>query len=316
MVSQCAGRVGLTTTQWATLLARCGSSLSQSYLLSLDLKFRWILKKSKDSGDQNSGDQNLRILVIKLLNVGDPPGGQDWPSVSGPWFACSLHSSPLPNDWGRLCSLRWEPQQEGEDLHGICLASKGRRPGVAGKEHGWKCEIMLFLLRQQLVRSSLTTRESSTSRSGNPWDARYSPLRFGKWSYDNFSTTFKFDLKLPLFQHNLCFSTHPRKSLSSQTKPTSSSGAFHSDHGPTWSNFHRLPWAAPSWEAGAESAPSTAGSAPARAGAKATHLRGGGGWGQPTAYQRNQRAPLDNSAKLLEEPKDRIRGSLELVDFC
>ena len=198
MVSQHAGRAGLTTTQWATLLARCGSSLSQSYLLSLDLKFRWILKKSKDSGDQNSGDQNLRILVIKLLNVGDPPGGQDWPSVSGPWFACSLHSSPLPNDWGRLCSLRWEPQQEGEDLHGICLASKGRRPGVAGKEHGWKCEIMLFLLRQQLVRSSLTTRESSTSRSGNPWDARYSPLRFGKWSYDNFSTTFKFDLKLPI----------------------------------------------------------------------------------------------------------------------
>ena len=53
------------------------------------------------------------------------------------------------------------------------------------------------MLRQQLVRSSLTTRGSSTSQSGNPWDARSSPLRFGE-KYDNFSTTFKFDLMLPI----------------------------------------------------------------------------------------------------------------------
>ena len=64
------------------------------------------------------------------------------------------------------------------------------------KEYEWKLEI-LFLLRQQLVRSSLTTRGSSTSRSGNQWDERFSPLRFGQ-KYDNFPTTFGLHLMLSI----------------------------------------------------------------------------------------------------------------------
>ena len=50
------------------------------------------------------------------------PGGQDWPAVSRPGSRSSLHSSCLQNAWGCLRGLRRQPEQEGEDLHGFCLA--------------------------------------------------------------------------------------------------------------------------------------------------------------------------------------------------
>ena len=71
--------------------------------------------------------------MTKLITA----GGQDRPAVRWPGPASPLHSASLPDDRSRLCSLRREPQQEGEDLYGICLASKGRCPGVHLEKKLW-----------------------------------------------------------------------------------------------------------------------------------------------------------------------------------
>ena len=92
------------------------------------------------------------LCAHRLWSPGEPlskasgdqaAGGQDWPAVSRPGSACPLHSSSLPDDRSRLCSVGRQPQQEGEDLYGICLASKGRCPG-GHLEKRRKCERLLI----------------------------------------------------------------------------------------------------------------------------------------------------------------------------
>ena len=114
-------------------------------------------------------------------------GGQDRPTVSREGSGRPRHRLDLQDAWRRLRRVRGQPQQEGEDLHGLRLASQG---GCSGRSRNmWlvgKCLVhiavtiaitIMLHTRPPSVLSSSTTRGSSTNQSGNPWDEKFSPWR-------------------------------------------------------------------------------------------------------------------------------------------
>ena len=61
-------------------------------------------------------------------------GGQDWPTVSREGSGRPRHRLDLQDARRRLRRVRGQPQQEGEDLHGLRLASQGGCSGMSYKK--------------------------------------------------------------------------------------------------------------------------------------------------------------------------------------